>query len=388
MELIPIECGSCNAKLKIKAMPGRMLTEVKCPKCGKPIPIAKGAPAASPPAPTRTMPPVASKPITISPVAPAAAPQVAPASSTAQLTPPPKTIQQAPASQPATTVKKAAAPIVLGQVPDASSGSNIPVVCPTCQWQTKVSQTLIGKKIKCKQCSGIIPIAAPGHITTAEAPIEELVTEITPEPVEQEPPAPIPAAPEPIPEPVPTASEIIQRLRPEPATPPTPVAQWTPRETTLMPPLTTARTSPGTTVLVGEIATLKSKLEAAIRESSITVMRLDEAEKKIQDAEARTQKAEALSRDAETRAQKAEALSKYADTRAKEAEHTLHDLAGKSAIETVTANRKISELETEITALKNSLAAVTNEFAAELALAEQHVTRLKGIMAARNSYRN
>jgi hypothetical protein len=36
----------------------------------------------------------------------------------------------------------------------------IPVRCPSCRWQTKVGPSLIGKRIRCKQCSGVIPVEA------------------------------------------------------------------------------------------------------------------------------------------------------------------------------------------------------------------------------------
>ena len=402
MELIPIECGNCKAKLKIKAMPARMPTEVKCPKCGKPIPVGKGAPAAAAtpvqapsvpatPAPVASTPfaPIAATPVVLAPppqAAPAvvapAAPVVAPvtpvvtspaaaASDTAQLTTPPKPMQQAPSSSPVSTAKKAAAPIVLGQVPDASSGANIPVVCPACQWQTKVSQTLIGKKIKCKQCSGIIPVTLPEPAAAAKAPVAEPVIAVPPAPVAPiEPPAPaaipvapLPVPPPPAPAPTPVVEEVVPRLQPEPSPLPTPVAKWTPPEVSLNEPLSTARTSPGTTVLVGEIATLKSKLESATKESSRFVMRLDEAEKKVQ----------------------------YAEMRVQEAEHALHDLAGKAAIDAMTANRKIADLEakvapleSKIAALNQLLASITDEFGPELLQAEKSIARLKDIMASRN----
>lgn len=392
MELIPIECVSCHAKLKIKAMPARMPTEVKCPKCGKPIPVAKSAPAAATPAtaapakaPTaQVVAPVVSKPIApvapVVPVAPIVTPQAKPvpvpvmppvieASSTAQLTPPPKNNQQPSSAQPA---KKAAAPIVLGQVPDASSGANITVVCPTCQWQSKVSQTLIGKKIRCKQCSGIIPVTSPEPSAVTAEPVVAPAAVATPAPVvTAEPPAPSPVTPPPAPhvpvsEPVKIVPEISHPPRQEPVVPQTPVARWTPPEVTINEPLASARSTAGTTVLVGEIATLKSKLEAAARESARSVTRFDEADKK--------------------------ALS--SEMRAREAEQTLHDLAGKSAIDAMNANRKIADLEAQlapleakITTLNQALALLTNEFNSELEGAEKRVTHLKQIMASRNSFR-
>ena len=382
MELIPIECGNCKAKLKIKAMPARMPTEVKCPKCGKPIPVGKGAPVASAPIASAPVAPVSAPvaPVPAAPVPPPpmAAPIPAPpaaASSTAQLTPPPKPMQP-PSAPPVSSVKKAAAPIVLGQVPDASSGTNISVVCPSCQWQTKVSQTLIGKKIKCKQCSGIIPVSSPEQPKTAEEVIApEVVTTVEPT-VSIEPDAPVaieaPIPSTPIPEPV--AEPVITRLRPEPVEPIIPVAKWTEPEVILNGPLASSRVSPGTTVILGEISSLKSRLETATRESALSIKRAEEADTKVRDAEAKVQ---------------------YAEQRVKEAERTLHELAGKSAIDAMTANRRISDLESKlapleakIAALNQSLTAVTDEFASELEHAEKTAARLKALLSSHHSLRS
>lgn len=359
MELIPIECGNCKAKLKIKAMPARMPTEVKCPKCGKPIPVGKGAPAspATVPSPALVQPvaapvppiPVAPAPVVAKPAPPAPppAPAPAPASSTAQLTPPSKPIQPVSGTQPGATPKKAAAPIVLGQVTEPASVPTITAVCPTCQWQTKVAQALIGKKIKCKQCSGIVPVAGPEPVTpvvpTAVPPpapprVEPTELEI----VTSTPPSAMPVAPVETP-PVPR--------QPQPPTPP--IAQWTPLEPTLADPLSSTRNSPGITVLVGEIATLKSKLEAAVRDSTLSSRRLDEAEKKAQQAEAR----------------------------AKDAEEALHEQVGKAAIDAVTAQRRIEELTAHVAALSQTLARTRNAMAGAQATlaAELHLVQNSGV---------
>ncbi|MEI7879371.1 MAG: hypothetical protein WCI95_00720 [bacterium] len=350
MELIPIECGNCMAKLKIKAMPARMPTEVKCPKCGKPIPVGKGAKTASaaipaPAAPPSPIPVAATPAVPVSTPPPIPAPAVAPASSTAQLTPPPKPIQQPSVSQPANPVKKAAAPIVLGQVPEASNGANISVICPSCQWQTKVSQTLIGKKIRCKQCSGIIPVSSPDQAT--EEPVVAAVTTPSPEPLR-------PVEPQPLQAPIPfTPVPVPQTTSPAPLT--IPAAQAIPPEVPpSAAPVSTPKISSGTTMLVEEIATLKTKLETALKDSSQSVMRLAEAEQKVQ----------------------------YAEMRTREAERTLHDMAGKAAIDTMTTNRKITELEAKIVALNQTLSSATSEFGSELEQAEKRVARLKEIMAS------
>jgi len=107
-------------------------------------------------------------------------------------------------------------------------------------------------------------------------------------------------------------------------------------------------------MLVEEIATLKTKLETALKDSSQSVMRLAEAEQKVQ----------------------------YAEMRTREAERTLHDMAGKAAIDTMTTNRKITELEAKIVALNQTLSSATSEFGSELEQAEKRVARLKEIMAS------
>ena len=110
-------------------------------------------------------------------------------------------------------------------------------------------------------------------------------------------------------------------------------------------------------MLVEEIATLKTKLESALKESTKNVMRLAEADQKVQ----------------------------YAEMRAREAERTLHDMAGKAAIDTMTTNRKIAELEAKIATLNQALSSVTSEFGSELEQAEKRVARLKEIMASQRS---
>ena len=42
METIVVDCSGCKARLKIKAPPGRALSEVKCPKCGVKNAVSKG----------------------------------------------------------------------------------------------------------------------------------------------------------------------------------------------------------------------------------------------------------------------------------------------------------------------------------------------------------
>jgi chromosome segregation ATPase len=119
-------------------------------------------------------------------------------------------------------------------------------------------------------------------------------------------------------------------------------------------------------VLVAEISNLKSRLEAATRESSLYVKRAEVAEAKL----------------------------KYAEQRIQETERTLHELAGKATIDTMTANRKIADLEARLApldanlaALNQSLAAVTTGVSFELEQAEKTVSRLKAILASHDAPR-
>jgi len=58
MPIIAVECIHCGAKLKVKAGASRTPPAIKCPKCGKQIPLAKKPDAAPPPpAAPETAPP-------------------------------------------------------------------------------------------------------------------------------------------------------------------------------------------------------------------------------------------------------------------------------------------------------------------------------------------
>jgi len=376
MDLIPIECGSCNAKLKIKANPARMPSEVKCPKCGKAIPLAKkSAPAATP---TPATPPLQPPPSMPAPTAPAAVtpaiqpppPAPAPApSATAQLSPPPKPVTP-PGGSTAGIPKKAAPPIVLGHIDESSSSAMISATCTACQWQTKVSSSLVGKKIRCKQCSGIVLVSAPQEApalaplpsppppSTSQKPESaEKQLPVAP-PITQQPFSPTTAAP------VVTPAKIkSQELAP--------VTQANTPESIQAPPApTNAAVSPGTSILIAEISTLKTKLEAAARDAATRIQRIADLEKSAHAAEYR-----ALS--AESRAQSAESRVQVAENRAQESERTLHDLAGKNAVEAMAFNRKITELEHRVTELKLALSEIVGEYQSEVATAEARIVSLQ-----------
>ena len=122
----------------------------------------------------------------------------------------------------------------------------IPATCPNCQWQTKVSQALSGKKIRCKQCSGVIQVAVPE-------------------------PSPV-AAPDATPAPAPTTA----------ATPPPP-----------LPPVASLPTPvPEPSVSSDETVDLHAKLDEALRNAAMLLQKLNTAEHQVKTAETRAQEAE------------------------------------------------------------------------------------------------
>lgn len=325
MDLIPIECGNCKAKLKIKANPLRMTAEVKCPKCGKPIPVGKK------PAPAATVPSAAPAPAP-APAAPVSPPAPAPASSTAQLTPPPSPV--APPAAPA-TAPKAAAPIVLGAVTEPSAGGMINAQCPACQWQTKVAANLVGKKIRCKQCSGIILISTPGPAPAAMPAAEPATTAVAP------------AISEPTPAPEPPADTA-------PAPPP-PAPMSAPHPPEPVPPAATQRIITPAPVPAPDRSVEASREIEALKVSF----------------NATRQEAE----------QHRQALA-AARTRAEAAEHALHELAGKHAVENITSSRRISDLETQVAALRETIAGLTADLKAELDATEKRAATLRARITA------
>ena len=341
MELIPIECGNCKAKLKIKAMPSRMPKEVKCPKCGKAIPVA---PQASPAPATTPAPAPAAAPIPVSPKTPPLPPSppppkpAVPANDTAQLTAPPRPVG---ATSSASGIKKPAAPIVISQVTETPGDITISAKCPACQWQTKVSPSLIGKKIRCKQCSGIILISAPDATESpaAAAPVPSPAPETTPPP----PMTPPPLTP---PEPVHPAP---QSPAPSPAPPPT--THGSTPEVTAGPALSGVNpATPGaTTHLIAEITDLKSRLENARHETSGSLHRLADAERRAQ----------------------------IAETRVREAEKALHDLAGKNAVDNMAATRKITDLEHQLAEQTHLLSGIAAEVTSDLDQVSGRVNSLR-----------
>ncbi|MEI6515858.1 MAG: hypothetical protein WCO77_07770 [bacterium] len=150
-----------------------------------------------------------------------------------------------------------------------------------------------------------------------------------------------------------------------------PVAKAPHSESMQAPPASAnAAISPGTTILIAEISTLKTKLEAAARDAATRIQRIADLEKSAHAAEYR-----ALS--AESRAQSAESRVQVAENRAQESERTLHDLAGKNAVEAMAFNRKITELEHRVTELKLALSEIVGEYQSEVATAEARIVSLQ-----------
>jgi chromosome segregation ATPase len=121
--------------------------------------------------------------------------------------------------------------------------------------------------------------------------------------------------------------------------------------------------SPGTTVLVGEIASLKSKLEISSRESANNAHLLTETKTRLLDAQARL--AEAQNR------------AHMSELRVQEAEKALHDLAGKNAVENMTATRTISDLQSKLVALHQTISGFAADYKADLDTTEKRAATLR-----------
>jgi hypothetical protein len=192
---------------------------------------------------------------------------------------------------------------------------SIPVQCPSCRWTTKVRQELVGKKIRCKQCSAIVLVVSDGTAAApAAAPVaaDPVVPAPTPTvavpPVTSSPvPTPAPVAfPAPAPAPAPTAPAVIV----ETLKPPVPMAV-TPAPAAA--PKPAAVTSSAIDVLVSEVSQLKTRL-----------------------IQMETQKAEV-------------------ERRAALAEKAFQEAAGQHAVEGINTRRRIAELEAQIAELESQV---------------------------------
>jgi chromosome segregation ATPase len=136
------------------------------------------------------------------------------------------------------------------------------------------------------------------------------------------------------------------------------------QKVTLNPALDSASAvSPGTTVLIGEIASLKSRLELASRESVNNANLLAEAKTRLTDAQSRLTEAQSRANMAELRVQ--------------EAEKALHDLAGKNAVGNMTATRTISDLQSKLAALHHTIASFVDDYKADLDTTEIRAAALR-----------
>ncbi len=303
MAILAVECGNCGAKLKIRAGALRTPAGVTCPKCRKTIPIPKGTPAPAAPEtaaetiPDEAVPRVAEPavvsappPLPVTPPAPPAAPEAVPV----------------PVPAPATP-RKAAAPIVLSHLGEQHGPLSVPVKCPACQWQTKVREELIGKKIRCRQCGAVVLVVAPPGDTAK---------------ISQESPATVPV----VPSVVASAEPVV----------PVPAAAEPPSVPVFMPDAApTSLASPVVDSLVQEVALAKTQL--------------------IQIKQQRD--------DAERRA----AL----------AEKAFHDVTAQRLAEAAAAGRRLSELESQVSAMRAQIAELKTDMQSELDAATKRVSLLQ-----------
>lgn len=365
MPIIAVECKHCGAKLKIKSGLARTPAEIKCPKCSKMIPLTKDAapaPAAQPsgvqaapdpaapeapapppppaepapdpepeaPAEPPPPPPVEAAPVPEPVQAPAPLPVTPPPAPepvavpapvvAAPVEPPPvaapPSAPAAPAAQATTSApRKAAAPIVLSHLGEAHGSLSVSVRCPACHWQTKVREELVGKKIRCKQCGGIIPIVAEGGATAPAAVQDPAPAPLAPAPVD----APLPAA-------VPAAREPVPVVVPVPVTVAVPVVAPVPK----LPSQTIALDA-----LVQEVALLKTQLIELEGRKDDAVRRAEMAEKAFQ------------------------------------------ELAGQRAMDEMNTRRKLAEGEAQSAALRALVSEIKADTQAELQAAMQRVAVLQ-----------
>jgi hypothetical protein len=217
------------------------------------------------------------------------------------------------------------------------SAAIVPVTCPApaCRWQTKVAKALIGKKIRCKKCGGIIAVSAPEGAVSIPAPTP------VPEPV------PVPAA-TPVATPPPPAEPDKLVIEPAPAATPPPAAPISPA---VKPKTDTGQVTLATVALQNEVADLKAQLRISRHQAEEAAQRASSAERQAADA---MQRAEAAAR-----------IVAEAEQRASEAEKALHDLAGKKAIEAMTYTRKTAEVEAKLRELQERVAALAGEIQSE-----------------------
>ena len=116
-------------------------------------------------------------------------------------------------------------------------------------------------------------------------------------------------------------------------------------------------------MLIGEIASLKSRLELASRESATNATLLAESKARLTDAQ--------------TRLTEAQSRAHMAELRVQEAEKALHDLAGKNAVENMTATRTISDLQSKLAALHQTLSGFAADYKADLDTTEQRAAALR-----------
>lgn len=229
MPIIAVECVHCGAKLKVKAGASRTPPFIKCPKCSKQIPFSqKSSPSAPPPtdAPEPTVdqtavpaaedvqvPEAPTSPeeesVMPPPLPPADVPALSPDNGEQVIDPdvepePPRAETPIPPPpprppDPPSSVRKAAAPIVISSLDDHPSAVWINIQCPSCRWQSRVREEVAGKKVQCKQCGNVISVEKPIAVPPPRPPTIRVAA----------PPPPAPAA---IPIPVATPNPSTIRL--------------------------------------------------------------------------------------------------------------------------------------------------------------------------------
>lgn len=305
MEIMVVDCSGCKARLKIKVPPGRILNEIKCPKCGVKNAPPKGGAAvqeSNEPAPSAQTP--AGAPPSES-AAPPTIPKATPPAPSPAAPPPPPT--SAGAVEPGAVLVK----------------------CDACQWQTKVPQAFMGKKIRCRQCSAIILVGS-GIVTSAPS------ASVSPAPATLSKSVPVKA----------TGSVSPAPSGPSQAVPPpAPIS-----EAKVAPPADDAKpiTLP---VPSASAATQALKVE-------------------LENVKARMQALEDQAKEADRRAQ-------HAEKRMQESDKAFRDLAGKHALELMALHRKTEEQERELEDYRTFAFKIATDYEEEIEKAEKRIAVLR-----------
>ena len=316
MEIMVVDCSGCKARLKIKVPPGRILNEIKCPKCGVKNAAPKGgasaqeskAPATSVQTPAGGPPPV--------PAAPPVTPPAAPPPVQKAATPPPPLPTSA----------------------GAAEAGTVSVTCDACQWQTRVPQAFMGKKIRCRECSAVILVGS-GVVASAPA-------------------APVPPAPATL-----SKSAPVRTAGPLSPVPPTPA---TLSKSILVRTDSALLPAPGEPIQAVPSPAHDSKPVALSAPSSAT----QALKVELENVKARMQSLEEQAKEADRRAQ-------HAEQRMQESDRAFRDLAGKHALELMASHRKTEEQERELEDYRTFAFKIATDYEEEIAKAEKRIAVLR-----------